>query len=261
MNTHHAREIAAAVELLHLEVPAGEGEDDVEISAGQRYSVLVNTQVACIGPAPALQNGERPNVYHRSTPDAPARFVRYGAGDKMREGRYLGEPVAQYTLTAAAAAIIDPVAAASQSGWLFERPRTHDGDSWQIGGKEFQRMMQAATRATAKHAGIAVRSDQIGARGFRKAKAQRTWDVDIAGEPDPKKRKENLQVYKTDAQGSADNLIATYAAAPAAEPAAAAAPAEAEPVGIEERVAALERERDLLLREKELLAELAQLRK
>ena len=259
VNIGHAGEIAAATELLHLIVP-GEGEDDEEIPAGQRYSVLVNTMVACIGPAPALPNGERPNLYHPSTADTPARFVRFGAGDKIKEGKYLGTPVAEYTLTAAAAAVIDPVAVASQSGWLFERKRTHEDDSWQCGGKEFQRMMGAATKATAKHAGIAIRPDQSGARGFRKMKAQRTWDEDIAGEPDAKKRKENLQRYKTAAGGGAENLVATYAAAPAEpEPAAAAAPAE--PVGIEERIAALERERALLLREQELLAELAELRK
>ena len=175
-------------------------------------AVLVNTMVACIGPAPALPNGERPNVCHPSTPDAPARFVRYGAGDKMKDGVYLGAPVAEHVLTEAAAAVVDPVAAASQSGWPFERPRTHEDDSWQIGGKEFQRMMAAATRATAKHAGVAVRPDQTGARAFRKMKAQRTWDEGIAGEPDAKKRKVNLERYKTDAGGSADNLIATYAA-------------------------------------------------
>ena len=121
-------------------------------------------------------------------------------------------------------------------------------------------MMDAATLAAAKHAGLDVSTCRIGANAFRKMMAQRTWDRAIAGEPDAKKRKENLQRYKTAAGGGADNLIATYAAAPAEpEPAAAAAPAE--PVGIEERIAALERERALLLREQELLAELAELRK
>ena len=149
----------------------------------------------------------------------------------MKVGAYLAKPVAEYTLTAAAAAVIDPLAAASQSGWLFERPRADPNDSWRIGSSTFRSMMDAATLAAAKHAGLDVSACRIGANGFRKMMAQRAWSQ-IAGEPDAKKRKVNALRYKQDAQSGVENLVVTYAAAAGESPpgsegaATAAAPAD-----------------------------------
>ena len=68
VNPGRAAEIAAAFELLHL-IVANEDEDEEgkEITAGQRYEVLVNTEVARIGPSAPLPKGIRPNQYHPTT--------------------------------------------------------------------------------------------------------------------------------------------------------------------------------------------------
>jgi len=79
-------------------------------------------------------------------------------------------------------------------------------------------MMDAATLAAAKHAGLDVSAARIGANAFRKMMAQRTWDRAIAGEPDAKKRKVNAMRYKQDAQSGIENLVVTYAAAAGESP-------------------------------------------